>query len=89
MCTIFLNFRLEVGTLCYFTIQHICKILESKNIHQTSKILAVFTDEETIYLTDSTMYNTEFIDIYDDSANMFTFKKYKKINNISSQEIQK
>ncbi|CAH1714172.1 unnamed protein product [Aphis gossypii] len=82
------DYKLEIHAVTFFTLQNICEHLENKKVNQSSLILSKFNVESIISLIDSRP-DLSFENIYEESAKLITFKRYKKVIEVPSEIIKK
>ncbi|VVC32677.1 Hypothetical protein CINCED_3A006375 [Cinara cedri] len=83
---IMISTMFETCIISYFIFQHICKHLELQKMHQTSKILSMFTIDD-ISLINNSPLNSEFEKLYEESVKHITFKKCKNLKVVPTHKI--
>jgi len=81
-------YRLEIHAVTFFTLQNICEHLKNEKVNESSLILSKFNVESIISLIDSRP-DLSFESIYEESAKLITFKRYKKVIEVPSENINK
>lgn len=74
--------------MCYFIIQRICEYFELQSMHQTSKILSMFSIDNIFLIEDYTV-NTDFEKLYEESVKLIAFNTHKEVKVLPSDNIEK
>lgn len=82
------DYKLEIHAVTFFTLQNICEHLKNEKVNESSLILSKFNVESIISLIDSRP-DLSFQSIYEESAKLITFKRYKKVIEVPSENIKK